>query len=104
MIRRPPRSTLFPYTTLFRSIKNAKRVFSERNVGGLVRLGVDLKESERSKLAGLLKDAADDFIILEEGTQPSFGEGIGFSAAGVMVLGGIVVYMRRNRETTTAEV
>src|SRR5256885_6573255 len=24
MIRRPPRSTLFPYTTLFRSMKNAK--------------------------------------------------------------------------------
>src|SRR3712207_7752428 len=24
MIRRPPRSTLFPYTTLFRSIKEAK--------------------------------------------------------------------------------
>src|SRR2546429_9935467 len=26
MIRRPPRSTLFPYTTLFRSIDLAKRV------------------------------------------------------------------------------
>src|SRR5258707_6651122 len=25
MIRRPPRSTLFPYTTLFRSIENAVR-------------------------------------------------------------------------------
>src|SRR5256885_4453764 len=25
MIRRPPRSTLFPYTTLFRSKQNAKR-------------------------------------------------------------------------------
>src|SRR2546430_9145989 len=24
MIRRPPRSTLFPYTTLFRSLKSAK--------------------------------------------------------------------------------
>src|SRR5258708_27096575 len=24
MIRRPPRSTLFPYTTLFRSVRNAK--------------------------------------------------------------------------------
>src|SRR3712207_8274922 len=24
MIRRPPRSTLFPYTTLFRSLRNAK--------------------------------------------------------------------------------
>src|SRR5689334_24660246 len=26
MIRRPPRSTLFPYTTLFRSIARARRV------------------------------------------------------------------------------
>src|SRR3989442_14238917 len=26
MIRRPPRSTLFPYTTLFRSLKFARRV------------------------------------------------------------------------------
>src|SRR5260221_9719409 len=25
MIRRPPRSTLFPYTTLFRSLRNAAR-------------------------------------------------------------------------------
>ena len=85
-------------------IKNSKRVFSDRSVGGLVRFGVDLKDRDRSKLAGLIKDAADDFIILEEGAQPSFGEGIGFSVAGVMVLGGIVVYLRRNRETTTADV
>src|SRR2546430_6603347 len=33
MIRRPPRSTLFPYTTLFRSIERAKR---------LVELGEDV--------------------------------------------------------------
>src|SRR5260370_7864295 len=26
MIRRPPRSTLFPYTTLFRSVKNSSSV------------------------------------------------------------------------------
>src|SRR2546429_3058977 len=26
MIRRPPRSTLFPYTTLFRSVRKFKRV------------------------------------------------------------------------------
>src|SRR5687768_17870267 len=25
MIRRPPRSTLFPYTTLFRSVKNGEK-------------------------------------------------------------------------------
>src|SRR2546423_2017681 len=27
MIRRPPRSTLFPYTTLFRSASDARRIF-----------------------------------------------------------------------------
>src|SRR5258708_18751122 len=29
MIRRPPRSTLFPYTTLFRSVHRARRVAAE---------------------------------------------------------------------------
>src|SRR2546426_10486336 len=33
MIRRPPRSTLFPYTTLFRSLQ---LVFSDRDGGGRV--------------------------------------------------------------------
>src|SRR5256885_8984011 len=35
MIRRPPRSTLFPYTTLFRS------VFSAEALGNVARLAVD---------------------------------------------------------------
>src|SRR5258708_21333439 len=34
MIRRPPRSTLFPYTTLFRSHNNANSV-PRNDVGGL---------------------------------------------------------------------
>src|SRR5256885_2575274 len=29
MIRRPPRSTLFPYTTLFRSLKVLKHLFAD---------------------------------------------------------------------------
>src|SRR3712207_7200548 len=29
MIRRPPRSTLFPYTTLFRSLADAQRLLEE---------------------------------------------------------------------------
>src|SRR5258707_6033982 len=38
MIRRPPRSTLFPYTTLFRSIvaRNAVDPFRVRHLGGEV--------------------------------------------------------------------
>src|SRR6202163_5073748 len=30
MIRRPPRSTLFPYTTLFRSVERSRRATSPR--------------------------------------------------------------------------
>src|SRR2546422_6523052 len=32
MIRRPPRSTLFPYTTLFRSVFNARNFFAPLTV------------------------------------------------------------------------
>src|SRR5258707_4133891 len=35
MIRRPPRSTLFPYTTLFRSIKGKAAYMSPEQVKGL---------------------------------------------------------------------
>src|SRR5690554_7670467 len=37
MIRRPPRSTLFPYTTLFRSADRDRRRDRRRNDGGLLR-------------------------------------------------------------------
>src|SRR2546430_10828967 len=46
MIRRPPRSTLFPYTTLFRSTKNGKILLRVRPRGfcaGVVR-AVDIVE------------------------------------------------------------
>src|SRR3712207_8613722 len=50
MIRRPPRSTLFPYTTLFRSVRetvtkwefvglrNFARIFGDRTVGEALRV------------------------------------------------------------------
>src|SRR5258707_8452172 len=33
MIRRPPRSTLFPYTTLFRSPRSTNAAFNQRSSG-----------------------------------------------------------------------
>src|SRR2546427_8212257 len=39
MIRRPPRSTLFPYTTLFRSPLSALVTVEGRDVAALVALG-----------------------------------------------------------------
>src|SRR5438874_7045168 len=43
MIRRPPRSTLFPYTTLFRSAEGA----GERGPGGRRGAGVGLDRRDR---------------------------------------------------------
>src|SRR2546430_8884935 len=42
MIRRPPRSTLFPYTTLFRSHEARVAAERERRAGALARLARDL--------------------------------------------------------------
>src|SRR3989442_4020776 len=49
MIRRPPRSTLFPYTTLFRSQRHDRDVLAFR--GGLV--GGDPGDVETIELGGL---------------------------------------------------
>src|SRR5438132_7885309 len=45
MIRRPPRSTLFPYTTLFRSVAD-QRDRRRAEPGRLVRIGVDPDDRE----------------------------------------------------------
>src|SRR5260370_11710414 len=42
MIRRPPRSTLFPYTTLFRSVGITLPIFS-RNQGEIAQSNANLK-------------------------------------------------------------
>src|SRR6266498_5884764 len=60
MIRRPPRSTLFPYTTLFRSRPHspdgdrraARRLVRERRVEGSHRRARDLAPEARTALGG----------------------------------------------------
>src|SRR3989449_3975446 len=42
MIRRPPRSTLFPYTTLFRSLR---RIGGDRATEGFLSIGRQVRES-----------------------------------------------------------
>src|SRR3712207_7396348 len=51
MIRRPPRSTLFPYTTLFRSFYPLE---TEGDVTAPVQLGTDLDESGHGRHGRLL--------------------------------------------------
>src|SRR2546425_7428458 len=52
MIRRPPRSTLFPYTTLFRSLALLRR-FVARNFFRVLALGISGTRHEASELAPL---------------------------------------------------
>src|SRR2546429_5461296 len=62
MIRRPPRSTLFPYTTLFRSSReefgkghpNQERLAAARPPGGLRELQVSRSEEHTSELQSRL--------------------------------------------------
>src|SRR2546430_10012761 len=47
MIRRPPRSTLFPYTTLFRSFREPSLVYAGRFLRGSTRLPCSFSATDR---------------------------------------------------------
>src|SRR3712207_8232371 len=60
MIRRPPRSTLFPYTTLFRSEDVVRRV--DRDVAVLPALGEQAAGVPAPGLHGVVADAGEPFV------------------------------------------
>src|SRR2546426_5496954 len=63
MIRRPPRSTLFPYTTLFRSVTDiVKETVTER-------AGVDRYERAERIRREILKKATESGVRSEEHTS-----------------------------------
>src|SRR5256885_8603285 len=47
MIRRPPRSTLFPYTTLFRSVQGAGLLFVD-DLGQFAGLGIGIQKAAQA--------------------------------------------------------
>src|SRR3712207_8156628 len=55
MIRRPPRSTLFPYTTLFRSLKDKNTVSKIEAVG---------KHFEKEKFTDLIREIMHRVSVL----------------------------------------
>ena len=67
MIRRPPRSTLFPYTTLFRSTANAQIrlvrdgiVIHEGTISSMRRFKDDVKEVAQGYECGLGIESYND--------------------------------------------
>src|SRR3712207_8998125 len=69
MIRRPPRSTLFPYTTLFRSVESGDgyyEVAGSTEVGKIERLfDLEIEDDDFTTIAGL--------VISESGRVPPAG-------------------------------
>src|SRR2546430_15316868 len=66
MIRRPPRSTLFPYTTLFRSVL----LLNNQHLGMVVQWEDRFYESNRAHTylgAGLGEEPYPDFVTMAKG-------------------------------------
>src|SRR2546429_3886255 len=89
MIRRPPRSTLFPYTTLFRSITRRVNVDAD----AFCLLGIELQVAGDKcamlrgavALKGIQNPRALDGVFLWQGRRSS-----GFAGAGNRKIGGDV--------------
>src|ERR1039458_2281934 len=69
MIRRPPRSTLFPYTTLFRSEAGDRQAFPGPQTDGADRIDGRRDRVFRRRIAGA------DSILLTRGRRPESGAG-----------------------------
>src|SRR3712207_8427608 len=65
MIRRPPRSTLFPYTTLFRSLYEAFPVFAKAFDAALEALDLDPKVFDDDELLQQTKYTQTSLFAVE---------------------------------------
>src|SRR5256886_13117593 len=87
MIRRPPRSTLFPYTTLFRSY-DCKVVTNDFNLNKVAQLhGVDvlnINELANSLKPIVLPGETMRVFILKEGKE--YNQGVAYLDDGTMVV------------------
>src|SRR3989449_11335432 len=71
MIRRPPRSTLFPYTTLFRSIGEVRRLEADEKARISEAMFAGLRELLAGQAVGLMLKAGTVEEYLPQGTKLS---------------------------------
>src|SRR3712207_7231690 len=57
MIRRPPRSTLFPYTTLFRSMPELEKLRAGLAARGIDLVGLNVDTDAAADVRGFLKES-----------------------------------------------
>src|SRR3712207_8768227 len=66
MIRRPPRSTLFPYTTLFRSIQIGRKLTRGLGAGARPEIGRQAIEENRDEVGVAVQGADMVFVTRSE--------------------------------------
>src|SRR5687767_15270406 len=66
MTRRPPRSTLFPYTTLFRSHRGQRLVVHADVLGGVLGLRAGLGDDQRERVADIPGSLAREATVRSE--------------------------------------
>src|SRR5690242_20938643 len=66
MIRRPPRSTLFPYTTLFRSQLMQEKIKHQKEIAKSI---IDTQEKERTRLGQELHDNINQLLLDRKSTR-----------------------------------
>src|SRR5256886_9773971 len=69
MIRRPPRSTLFPYTTLFRSIDCYSVGNSPCTVGAVDTPGIRPSDVEEYCISQHVSGCHDDALLIQQGVE-----------------------------------
>src|SRR3712207_8962407 len=66
MIRRPPRSTLFPYTTLFRSVRLARHAVDHKELGRAPAHGVVAPVPRGREVVDVARQVAGLPIVVAE--------------------------------------
>src|SRR5258708_32883716 len=75
MIRRPPRSTLFPYTTLFRSLVKLIARLYDPTEGAILLDGVDLREYDVENLRSEIGVIFQDYMRYDMTARENIGFG-----------------------------
>src|SRR3970040_1081049 len=100
MIRRPPRSTLFPYTTLFRSrIESAASHAFERGPGPVVIVGTDSPTLDRksTRLNSSHVEISDAVFCLKKKTENRAVAVLHYARAAEVPLLGAQLHQRMRR-------
>src|SRR3989454_11301510 len=102
MIRRPPRSTLFPYTTLFRSRSHFAGTAAEWRPSGTTRLTFPIANQGQRRLSGnvFFATGTENFAQVDQIGQFSsqtYGGGLRFQLSTLQEFTGSGAYQKRTQ-------